>query len=115
AQFSWQKTGAGWRADGGRLTQAGSGEWKSSAPTIRALDAKLSFLPKTSRIVELGNLDTAMLRTEQPGGSLEMPFEVKQAWRGKVWARLLDYHDRGTLKFFLDGKPVGAPHDSYYP
>jgi hypothetical protein len=120
AQFLWQKLGTGWRApekNAVRIAQSGSpNQWKSSAPTIRALDAKYTHAPMAGNATaDLANLGIVVLRADKAGQWLDLPFEIKENWRGKLWARLLDYNDRGTVKFSLDGKDLNIAHDSYSP
>jgi hypothetical protein len=119
AQFLWQKLGSGWSEfqGGARLAQNNAGaNWKINAPAIRALDAKLSHAPiPGNAVAELPALSIVVLRADQTGQWLDMPFEVRENWRGKLWARLLDYNDRGIVKFSLDGKELNVLHDSYAP
>jgi hypothetical protein len=120
AQFLWQKTGSGWRAPDksvARIAQSGSSnQWRSSAPTIRALDTKYVHAPmEGNATADLANLGIVVLRADKVGQWLDLPFETKVNWRGKLWARLLDYDDRGTVKFSLDGQDLNIAHDSYAP
>lgn len=117
ARILWQRTGKSWRAqDGGtRLVQSSAAQWQRNIPMLPALESQYVSFPDTARVATLSNYDAVLLRSEQPGAWLEMPFEVKQHWHGRLWARMFDFNDRGSVQFALDGKPLEISHDAYSP
>ncbi|NOZ24087.1 MAG: hypothetical protein GXP25_23670 [Planctomycetes bacterium] len=81
-----------------------------------ALDAQCTHNLKTERpLVRLEDYNTLLLRSPEPGGWIEMPFELKEKPQGELFVNFLKYKDRGIVQVKLDGKPVGKPTDLYAP
>ncbi len=57
-------------------------------------------------LIHLGSYETMLMRSPDPGPSLEMKFNLDEAVEGNVYAELLNYVDRGVINVFLDGKLV---------
>ena len=74
----------------------------------KALDAECTSKPdEPGMVAKLSTLDITLLRAREPGAWLEMPFHLKDPMRGECFADLLNYVDRGIVRFFIDGNRVG--------
>jgi len=97
-----------------RIEEAGSPQpppgWKSA----RALESRYTSQPSgPDAIVRLDSLGIVLLRATEPGAWLEMPFQLSEAVAGEIFADFINYRDRGVVRLFLDGKPVGKEFDHY--
>ena len=80
----------------------------------RALGMKCTSSPAgPNMVVPLDSLGIMLLRATGGGQYLDMAFKVTSELSGEAFADLLNYSDRGTVRFFLDGKPVGQTVDSW--
>ena len=114
------------------LWEAVGGRWEPGEHTIR-VPVPATVLPKgwqrlpalKMRIVtepageemlaRLDTLDIALLRAREPGAWMELTFRLEKPFAGEVYADLLNYVDRGKVRFTLDGRSVGEEVDHYAP
>ncbi|MBI2301215.1 MAG: VCBS repeat-containing protein [Armatimonadetes bacterium] len=81
---------------------------------FKALESACTSEPAgPNAVVRLDGINTLLLRATQPGQWLELPFTLDRPVTGEVFADLLSYIDRGTVKLLLDGKPAGEVFDHY--
>ncbi|MEW6358286.1 MAG: hypothetical protein AB1696_18275 [Planctomycetota bacterium] len=86
------------------------------SPFFRALDVECVHNLKTDRpLVRLEDHDTVLLRSPEPGGWIEMPFEMKEKPKDDLFVDFLKFKDRAIVQVSLDGRPVGGPVDLYAP
>jgi len=79
---------------------------------IRTLDcACRTNLEEPRSLVRLTSLGITLLRSSHDGDWIEMPFTLDKPVTGEWFVELLNYRDRGKVRFLLDGKPMGAPFD----
>ncbi len=94
-------------AGGGAALPPGWKQWPSLQQTCRTnMDAKRSLIRLTS-------LGITLLRATRAGEWLEMPFQLDRARDGEWFVELLNYKDRGKVRFLLDGEPAGKPYDHF--
>ena len=119
-EVCWEMPGAKWdpEAEAVRLrSQTGAGlppGW-IQLPALKS--EKVACGPGTpaellSRLHDLGIL---LLKAPGPGTWVETSFTLAKPFRGEVYADLLNYRDRGRLRFLLDGRPAGKEVDHYDP
>ncbi|HHX41030.1 MAG TPA: VCBS repeat-containing protein [Armatimonadetes bacterium] len=119
-EVCWEMPGAKWdpEAEAVRLrSQTGAGlppGW-IQLPALKS--EKVACGPGTpaellSRLHDLGIL---LLKAPGPGTWVETSFTLAKPFRGEVYADLLNYCDRGRLRFLLDGRPAGKEVDHYDP
>ncbi|MCC6445973.1 MAG: VCBS repeat-containing protein [Armatimonadetes bacterium] len=117
AQILWERP-YGWEArpQGGilRSEEAQSAALPQGWKAFRALEQPLAASQTgPESLLRLDSLGIALLKPAGPGGWLEMAFRLPKAATGEWFADLLNYRDRGAVRFFLDGKPVGPEFDHY--
>ncbi|OGV74984.1 MAG: hypothetical protein A3K19_12065 [Lentisphaerae bacterium RIFOXYB12_FULL_65_16] len=115
----WQPVGGQWDAAANVLRIKGSAA-VGSPPGWRILPALKSALTcgpgKPEELLSrLQDLNIVLLKAQEPGAWLEMPFELDAPLAGEVFADVLNYRDRGTLRVSLDGVPFPDDFDHYAP
>jgi outer membrane protein assembly factor BamB len=72
-----------------------------------------SSINNTDSMVPLDSLGVMLLRAREAGQWLDMSFKVTSELSGEAFADMLNYTDRGTVRFLIDGKAVGQPFDHW--
>ncbi len=81
---------------------------------VRAVEAQCaSNLTEPRSLVTLDSIGIMLLRATDTGAWIEMPFELKEAVAGEVFANFIAYDDRGTVRILLDGKTVCEQYDLF--
>ena len=112
----WETVGGSWSQKRNAVRFSGA---RGSGPppgwlAFRSLDAACETKPSNpGDVVRLVGIDITLLRANEPGSWIEMPFTVDRPVKGDLFVDLVNYQDRGTVAFALDGKPVGKPYDHY--
>jgi len=113
AQISWQRdarVNAAITAPGVLSLSAGAGPTtvREGWFEVRALLAPCTTNMRSSdATVKLHGYDTMLMRSTEPGQWLELPFTLRKAAAGEVFVDFLKYGDRGVVRLYLDGRPVG--------
>lgn len=82
--------------------------------SYRAMEQKCQSQPADAdSMISLDSVGIMLLRAKKPGGWIEMAFKTTSELSGEAWVDLVSYNDRGTVRFFLDGKPLGEPFDHW--
>ncbi|MHB8997620.1 MAG: thioredoxin family protein [Armatimonadota bacterium] len=113
---TWQPVSGVWnpKDQALRVQAAGSAINLPGWVSYRAMEMKCTSSPAGSEhLVALDSLGVMILRAKETGQWLDMPFKVTSELSGEAFADMLNYTDRGTVRFLLDGKPVGQPFDHW--
>jgi outer membrane protein assembly factor BamB len=108
-QTTWSPVGGTWDAKANALRLAGQGTGKLPEGWLRfrALESPYtSSPPGAEHTSKLDSLDIVLLKSTNAGDWIEMAFRLDKPASGEVFADLLNYTDRGTVRLHLDGKPV---------
>ena len=120
AQITWQRdarVNAAITAPGVLSLSAGAGPTtvREGWFEVRAVLAPCTTNMKSSdATVKLHGYDTMLMRSTEPGQWLELPFTLKKAAAGEVLVDFLKYGDRGVVRLYLDGRPVGSESYDLY-
>ncbi len=114
AQILWETSGASWDAtrnmlglNAVRVAYVPDG-WYGA----QAMKSPCTSNPSgTAYMVPLDGVNIMLLRATEPGHWLEMPFQVPKAAEGEIFIDMVDYIDRGIVRFLLDGEPIGEEYD----
>ena len=97
-----------------RLRGAGKGKLPPGWHRTRALDAKCSTnLTDARGTVRLDGINIMLLRSENAGDWIEMPFRLDRKMTGEVLVGFVKYLDRGVVRMLLDREAVGQECDLY--
>ena len=109
-ETEWNTVGGSWSARRNVLAIQGTGPAAERAGWIerRALDADVTCGPGTPEelLSDLESISIVLLKANDPGTWMELPFTLDEPVTGQVYADLLDYTDRGILRIWLDGEPI---------
>ena len=74
---------------------------------VDALESECRSEPETpSMIGRLDSIGIVLLRAQEPGASLDMPFTLERPFRGDVFLDTVRYVDRGVVRILLDGREL---------
>jgi outer membrane protein assembly factor BamB len=116
-QTKWEANGS-FRADAkDNVLQLQLGQAPALPPgwrSVRACDAECtSNLTGEKDLIKLDSLGIMLLRATSPGAWIEMPFVLKERVSGEVFADVVNFEDRGTIRISLDGKVIRDSYDHY--
>lgn len=117
-QIRWENSNSPMQYDSGKRAIVMQGFANASLPPgwlrFRSLDQKCTTnLTDPGATAKLDSLNITLLRANEIGAWMDMPFELKAKVTGDVSVDFLNYTDRGIVKILLDGKPVGEPYTNY--
>ncbi len=115
----WDTAGGAWNPAENLIRMKGKSEAALPAGWLRfkSLDADCACGPGKPEdlLSRLTSIDITLLKATEPGTWIEMPFTLKEPVAGEVYVDLLNYVDRGIVRFSLDGEVVGEAFDHYAP
>lgn len=117
-QTLWETQGGAWNAGANalRLHARSTDALPRGWLRFRALESEFSSEPGgPDDTALLESIDIVILRAREPGAWLEMTFTVQEQVTGEVFADLLNYTDRGTVRLLLDGEVVVEEFEHYAP
>ena len=111
--MTWQPVNGAWQPERNAAVI-----WGAAAGTVppdwihrKALVAECTSEPDgPDMLAKLDTIDIMLLRARAPGAWLEMPFLLKGTVRGECFVDLVNYVDRGTVRFYVDGRRVGKDY-----
>ena len=116
ATVTWQPVGASWQAKRNRFEFANSGHdgrlagWQLFSVRDNRCTAKPGY---EALLTDVDHRGRVLLRADEPGSWLEMPFVLDEPMTGELFAEFLSYTNRGVVRFTLDGRPAGADFDHF--
>ncbi len=116
AQTLWETPSATWDAEQNalRITTSGVANVPPGWYSQRALTKNCTSQPAgEGMLAQLDSIGITLLRATEAGQYLEMKFDLPQAVEGDLFADFVNYVDRGRVRLYLDGEPVGDDYDNY--
>ncbi len=117
AKTLWQGPGLFWDARSQALLSpvAVSASTPAGWRGFGAMEAQVTGQPGDKELITLAQLGIKLVRATKAGDWIEMAFTVPTAVEGNVYADLLNYRDRGYVRFKLDGRAVGEEYEHWTP